>query len=203
MCALDVWVSQPWSVCVCVCGWQMEARERRSRVAPHAVFDPSDCGAQHGRRHGSHTQAKRAKAAEPAGQEAREEGAGDTVPVSQFLGKLLEVLVLLQEGAQGLRQCEGLSSGGMSAEDVATCPLDLQDGVCVLDRAWQAWVRTLYATASLPAQTPEGTHAGGDETGSAKVKYVVTRATFDRMVQSMSTELGRRATTGMQHSVLC
>ena len=73
----------------------------------------------------------------------------------------------------------------MSAEDVVTCPLDLQDGVCVLDRAWQAWVRTLYATASLPAQTPEGTHAGGDETGSAKVKYVVTRATFDRMVQSI------------------
>ena len=75
-----------------MCGWQMEARERRSRVAPHAVFDPSDCGAQHGRRHGSHTEAKRAKAAEPAGQEAREEGAGDTVPVSQFLGKLLELV---------------------------------------------------------------------------------------------------------------
>ena len=91
---LDAWVSQQWSVCVC--GWQMEARERRSRVAPRAAFDPGDCGAQHGRRHGSHTEAKRAKAAEPDGRDAREEGAGDSVPVSHFLGKLLEVLVLFR-----------------------------------------------------------------------------------------------------------
>ena len=129
----------------------MEGREavgRRSRVAPPNPFDPGACGPQRDGTEGSDkSAAKRAKAAEPVGQNAREECAGDSVPVSHFLGKLLEVLVLLQEGAQGLRQCEGLSSGGVSAQDVATCPLDLQDGVCVLDRAWQAWVQTLYATS--------------------------------------------------------
>ena len=65
----------------------------------------------------------------------------------------------------------------------------------MLDRAWQAWVHTLHATASLSVQTHEGTHARGDESGPAKVKYVVTRATYDKMVQSMSTELGKRVTT--------
>ena len=137
---------------------------------------------------------KRAKTSAPA-QPAQRSGDADMVPVSQFLGRLLEMLAKLtackkQPGAQG----RALSCGGAGTDSRGSeqFPLEIKSGKCepastmtskscVLDSAIEAWLCAAHDAGELSSQLADQPE---------HVEYMVSRQTFDSKVMGLAKMLG-------------
>ena len=137
---------------------------------------------------------KRAKTSAPA-QLAQRSGDADMVPVSQFLGRLLEMLAKLtackkQPGAQG----RALSCGGAGTDSRGSeqFPLEIKSGKCepastmtskscVLDSAIEAWLCAAHDAGELSSQLADQPE---------HVEYMVSRQTFDSKVMGLAKMLG-------------
>ena len=137
---------------------------------------------------------KRAKTSAHA-QPAQRSCDADMVPVSQFLGRLLEMLAKLtackkQPGAQG----RALSCGGAGTDSRGSeqFPLEIKSGKCepastmtskscVLDSAIEAWLCAAHDAGELSSQLADQPE---------HVEYMVSRQTFDSKVMGLAKMLG-------------
>ena len=137
---------------------------------------------------------KRAKTSAPA-QLAQRSGDADMVPVSQFLGRLLEMLAKLtackkQPGAQG--RALGCGGAGTDSRGSEQFPLEIKSGKCepastmtskscVLDSAIEAWLCAAHDAGELSSQLADQPE---------HVEYMVSRQTFDSKVMGLAKMLG-------------
>ena len=169
----------------------VEEKEGSKRAKTSAPAQPAQRSGDAGDASGG---SKRAKTSAPA-QLAQRSGDADMVPVSQFLGRLLEMLAKLtackkQPGAQG----RALSCGGAGTDSRGSeqFPLEIKSGKCepastmtskscVLDSAIEAWLCAAHDAGELSSQLADQPE---------HVEYMVSRQTFDSKVMGLAKMLG-------------
>ena len=169
----------------------VEEKEGSKRAKTSAPAQPAQRSGDAGDASGG---SKRAKTSAPA-QLAQRSGDADMVPVSQFLGRLLEMLAKLtackkQPGAQG----RALSCGGAGTDSRGSeqFPLEIKSGKCdpastmtskscVLDSGIEAWLCAAHDAGELSSQLADQPE---------HVEYMVSRQTFDSKVMGLAKMLG-------------